>query len=193
MECEFTDEQLAEAAKECLTQPPHSAWWDDKLYDTFGSVMSWAERGDDILSESNYKTAVRLLEAINSEDVMDISASHWLVGSLRQLFVRVRDDEDNYTPVFIEAVRIAYGLKDYPVLDEDDYSERESEAFEKTLDMAINDAARDFDDEDELTDRIKERVRECEDLRNQCCHPDDISWEMIKAMYIEERNKEMST
>jgi hypothetical protein len=171
---ELTDEDLIDAESEAMQRPSNSAMWDDRLYVTHVPVMSWAERGDDILSESNYLTALDMLRGAadidSDEHVIDATISDWLVGSLRQIFVQTRTDDGAFTPAFREAVAIAYALRDYPVLDESDYSEREFEEFERQFADALNDAQNDYErlceerennyPDDGLHDRITEELRD---------------------------------
>lgn len=175
----LSDEDLREAAKEALERPSDAAFWDERLYTTHAPVLAWADRGDDLIAESNY---LRVLEdltahAANAEHfdaeaheweeccrqegtaypgnceraegyLIDASIGHWLVGSLRQLFVQVyEDDGETFTHVWREAVEIAYALRDYPIYDEDDFNEREWEEFERVLGEALDWAERQvFDD-----------------------------------------------
>lgn len=201
---DIDDDTLRKAADEALTMPRDYMAWDDRWYTTHGHVMSWAERGDDILAESNYLTAVEHLTAVatswadveHPDWVVDSSASHWLVGSMRELMVRVyepghftccpqdcpedehgeecpcgcahpgwcrcepivhdRVGEPRFTDVFREAVGIALAIRDYPVLNESDYSERESAESDRQLNDALREAAGRYEDgEDE--DVIRER------------------------------------
>ena len=155
------DELLAQAEREAMVRPSNSAMWDDRLYTTHAPVMSWAERGDDILAESNYLSALDALNGAaawtdreDQDDVIDATIS----GSLRQLFIRVRDDAGAFTPTWREAVRIGLALQDYPVLDESDYSEREWKRYEDDMSEALNSTQCQYDeDTTEQTDAILER------------------------------------
>jgi hypothetical protein len=194
---EIDNDTMAKAAREALTRPQNYGAWDERWYTTHGCVMSWADRGDDILAESNYLTAVALLEGAvahdetgaseaRGDDVEDSSASHWLVGSLRQLFVRVYDEQGQYTPAFREAVSIGLSLQDYPILDESDYSERETEAWFKALDEAIDQAARAYRDVDTVLDEqaIDAHMRADSFSRMpECGHPDELSWDAVADAY----------
>lgn len=165
-----TDEDMTQAATEAFVRPRPSSMWDERLYTSHAPVMSWAERGDDFLAESNYRAALELLTVAAGDDaddhVIDATISDWLVGSLRQIFVQARDESGAFTPVWREAVRIAYALKDYPVLDESDLSERESAEFDRQLEDALWQARNAFDtaryreDEDapDIDDETHERV-----------------------------------
>lgn len=137
---DVTDDDLKAAAREALTRPSDAVFYDDRLYTTHGPVLAWAERGDDILAESNYLTVLPFLEsaAEDEEHVLDVTVRHWAVGSLRQIFVQVyEEDSETFTAAFREAVVVAHSLRDYPVWDEDDYSERELARFDSNLDDAI--------------------------------------------------------
>lgn len=84
---------IEEFAQAVLERPSDAAFWDDRLYTSHGPIYAWAERGDDILSESNYRTILAHLIGAAGEDseehVIDASVKHWAVGSLRQIFVQV--------------------------------------------------------------------------------------------------------
>lgn len=150
---ELSADVLERAAREALTQPQPGAMWDYRLYDTHGCVMSWADRGDDILAESNYLCVLEHLQGVAVQDdgdaqetpdeyVLDVSVSHWLVGSLRQLFIQVYDDAGEFTETFKEAVCVVIALReDYPVFDDSDFSEREWEAARRDEDDALTVAA----------------------------------------------------
>lgn len=162
---------LEEAEREAReSRPSNSAMWDDRLYLTHFPVLSWAERGDDILSESNYLMALELLKGaevhdervrvpgnderagdIDDSDVIDATISDWLVGSLRQIFVRSRAVvDDTFTGAWKEAVSIASALQSYPVLDDSDFSEREWKAFETDADNALEHARHETDTDTEF-------------------------------------------
>jgi hypothetical protein len=137
-------------ARQVLTRPQSYMAYDDRWYTTHGCVMAWADRGDDLVAESNYHAARARLEAVardGEDDVEDTSASHWLFGSVQELFVRVRDDDGQYTPAFHEAFSICCALLDYPILDDTDHSEREWDRFVQLLDEAIGDNIRQHDDD----------------------------------------------
>lgn len=158
MHDEIDNETLERAEREALVRPSNSAMWDERLYTTHAPVMSWAERGDDILAESNYLMILEQLRGVAAwedrdnqetpdEYVIDATISDWLVGSLRQIFVRVRDEAGEYTHVFRESVRIALELRDYPVFNESDYSEREWAEWERQFDDALSDARNEYERE----------------------------------------------
>ncbi|MFE0964079.1 hypothetical protein [Streptomyces fungicidicus] len=95
-------ETLEQIAQQILTEPSNAYFFDDRLFSTHGAVLSWAEYGDDILAESNYRTALDLIRAaaddgrndteISDRHVIDGSSRHWAVGSLRTIYVQVRED-----------------------------------------------------------------------------------------------------
>ncbi|MFY1688158.1 hypothetical protein [Plantactinospora sp. WMMB782] len=189
-------ETLEKAAREALEQPSDSAMWDDRLYNTHGAVMAWAEYGDDILAESNYHAALEAIRgaAVHADDdpdehVIDATTRHWAVGSLRQIFVQVYDDSGEFTAAFREATAIALYLREeYPILDESDYSERESKAFDAAVADAKESVERDYpDDSDEdragIWESMEEKVSE-----RQGHNADGISWSWFEDTYAEHRN-----
>jgi hypothetical protein len=77
-------------------------------------------RDADIATESNWAAAVK--ELGDSEDVDVIRIGHWAVGWIE--FLGVREGTETYD----KAVEIRNALSDYPLLDEEDFSEREHDA-----------------------------------------------------------------
>jgi hypothetical protein len=200
---------LEKAAREGFERPANAAFWDDRCYTTHVPVLSWADRSDDVLDESNYHTALAMLAGAvahdesgaseeRGDDFHDGSSSHWLVGSLRQIWVRVyvsdewehqESDAREFTPAFIEAVRIALSLQDYPILDESDYSEREYAAWEAVTDDALDTAARDHVDSD--TERalfywLVTAVEPYRDELHECGFPDP-DWDRVAELYATAR------
>ncbi|MFE1842057.1 hypothetical protein [Streptomyces sp. NPDC059515] len=99
---QLDDETLEQIAQQILTEPSNAYFWDDRLFNTHGAVLSWAEYGDSILDESNYLSALDLIRAaaddgrndteISDKHVIDGTSRHWAVGSLRTIYVQVRED-----------------------------------------------------------------------------------------------------
>lgn len=200
-----TIEECDMAAREALKRPSDAAFWDRRLYTSHVPTLSWADRSDDILAESNFYTVLEDLQAYDRgledvdyvgdmADVFDGSVSHWAVGSLRQIYVRVYLDDESteYTVAFRRAVHIALKLRDeYPVFDESDYSEREWKAFEKDVEDALAYAQRDYDDDDvhlvtDATQRFFDRIS-TGDLypgENGSC-----DWDEVATLYREAREE----
>src|SRR5579859_3077134 len=74
-------------------------------------------RDSDLVCESNFHVALKRLGG-EGEHVAVERASHWACGWVETLLV----DEEKRT----EAEAILESLSDYPILDETDYSERET-------------------------------------------------------------------
>ncbi|UFD98010.1 hypothetical protein PQC18_gp72 [Streptomyces phage Pablito] len=90
-------ETLEEIAEKCLERPSDAMFWDDRLFTTHGALFHWAELGDDVLEESNYLSALALIQGAAGDDadehVIDGSSRHWACGSLRTIYVQVYEDE----------------------------------------------------------------------------------------------------
>lgn len=90
---------LNEIATKCLERPSDAMFWDDRLFTTHGALFSWAELGDDILEESNYKSALSLILGAAGDDaderVIDGTVRHFACGSLRTIYVQVYEKEDD--------------------------------------------------------------------------------------------------
>ncbi|MFJ6680566.1 hypothetical protein [Streptomyces werraensis] len=97
-----------------------------------------------------------------------------------------------FTPAFIEAAELAYGLLDYPIIDESDYSEREWNVFEETLKEAVEHAQGEYVllDSDEEAEAIVRRFYEDEGNahRQSWCRAEDVDWEVVAEEYAEARD-----
>ena len=89
-------------------------------------------RDSDCLEQSNFATAIAALGG-ESDTVTIVRESHWAVGWVEWIAIH-QDDE--------KALEIADGLvarvRDYPVLNDDDFSEREQEAANETWKNCFN-------------------------------------------------------
>lgn len=186
---------LAKAANEALTRPDSTAVWDDRLWRTHGCMHSWADRGDDLIAESNHHVMLaqlRTVERPDEDDVVDTSFHHWLVGSMTHIFVRIYNDTDEdgdpiiesgYTPAFRVAVACALSISEYPLLDESDYSERESKAQDALIEDALSWASRG----DDTPEQIQEITNIFWDLLRDSS--DEVSWEGVVEMYTQARDQ----
>ncbi|USH45908.1 hypothetical protein SEA_VIEENROSE_73 [Streptomyces phage VieEnRose] len=227
MSYEIDIDVLREYAAEALERPRDAAFWDERCYSTHVPVLGWADRGDDVLEESNFFAALDLIEGAAEDESHWFrgSSSHWLVGSLEQIWVQVYEDveceghhDDDYTlesgvgigeatycdgecvperdreftAAFREAVSISEALKDYPVLDDSDYSEREWKQFEETLEEALDSAVSEYldVDDDHETEAIKAAWYEDEDNehRRMWCRSDDVDWDVVSEEYKRARD-----
>lgn len=121
----LADEALAASAPGGLSW---IRWHDDRIGRTVAVIIG-GEVGEP-LTESNLATASRILgpwfgdvdEADAFEATVGRSGRTWL----RTIAVRVYDDEGAFTEAWKAAVdEVLLPLEDYPILDEDDYAERE--------------------------------------------------------------------
>ena len=87
------------------------------------AVLLGRNRDSDVLTESNWQAALELLVG-ESETVNIHRFGHWACGWLEYLCVRIM------SPAHLIAQKIESDLENYPVLDEEDYCEREQGAAE---------------------------------------------------------------
>ncbi len=124
-------------------------WFRDDIDDADNwAIIYLSHRDSGLLDQSNASVIRRSLESYTDGDDPDVvmeSHSHFLVGHIDGFSVRVfRNGE--ITDAFREYHRLAESMANYPILDDEDYSNRESEA---TADN-IADAARRLKDDYEL-------------------------------------------
>jgi hypothetical protein len=117
-------QQYLDAAK-----PSEFSWirWRDPAIGRTIAPALGAVIGDDALSESNLAAATRLLAdhieaGTITEETVGRSGRTWI----RLLAITVFDDDGELTQAWVDYVdRVLLPLEDYPILDEDDFSQRE--------------------------------------------------------------------
>lgn len=82
-------------------------------------------RDSDILANSNFECALEQLGGETKRNVIVMRASHWACGWVEQILIHKSAKKKLEI-----AESIAEALADYPVLDDSDFSERESESLE---------------------------------------------------------------
>ena len=209
---DIPDSALEVVAKRALQRPNNFIRHDEAVFDTHGLVFAWADRGDDLIAESNYHFMLAELRTViengeaTSEDLIEGSESHWAVGHLATLYVRVYEDPapgcswSEYTRIFKVAAAMVLAIENYPLLDGHDHSEREHAAWYAVVEDALDSAQRDHP-EDSPAERAAFRVLlewgdrdddQYEDLYALFSHgessPDYVDWEAVKTAYDEVRD-----
>jgi hypothetical protein len=120
-------------AKECAGnwRQFQSFYWSDKPEENADSFMVFYTHNRDsgLLDESNAAAIAKELEKSEYGDsILKEHHSHWACGWVDGYAIRCIDSNGHATPVFKALVEIAKEVNDYPVLDENDYSEREYKA-----------------------------------------------------------------
>ena len=106
------------------------AYWGERpLFDTWGVWKSQAlTRDSQIISESNWTEILKALKEIEpeGENWEVFQASHWACGWIDQIIYNTECEA-----IVEKLVELECAIDDYPILNEDDWSERESEAVQK--------------------------------------------------------------
>lgn len=103
------------------------------------AIMSSRHRDSDNLQNSNFDYMVKQLTKLIGEEDDEISRgefsgisnwhiesfNHWLVGWVEYIVVKVYNSDNETTEAFNLMHDFNRAIEDYPVLDEEDYSERE--------------------------------------------------------------------
>jgi hypothetical protein len=164
---------IDEAAVAALKVPEHYWGAQTELVNEGWGGITGIHRDSDLLDESNYETILKILDEKYEkyEDWRVESASHWAVGWMDTLMVRVvkcectEENEDSmpyivrdmgdrwrcdtcgttaqYTDIFKECLELQAALENYPVLDEEDYSRRE---YEDTMEYLTNEVGEEHAD-----------------------------------------------
>ncbi len=127
-------------AKQALTKPSDFGWFGfEEMFDTWGFAGINKHRDSALVDLSNWDAAIADIkhhfgDEIYDENFQEVGLGHWLVGHADQLCVKILHksiphdsitDED-ITDYFKYVADIAlYLSEEYPVLDENDLSERQ--------------------------------------------------------------------
>jgi hypothetical protein len=110
-------------AIERWTRPSDFAAWSDSwVYTSKAYVFLGRHRDSDLLTESNFECGLAAIGG-ESNTVQIVRESHWAVGWVEWIAIHESD-----LKALSEADEILFALSDYPVLCDEDFSEREYEA-----------------------------------------------------------------
>lgn len=146
------DDDLIKAAKEALERPSDFGYYGGlPLFQSWGLTYA-QDRDSDVLNRSNYRRLLEDAQGVATADDGDkaedaseyidvVHCSHWLCGWMDHIAVRVLEDPEgdvtpeNITHTFKFMADACLRLRDeYPVYDESDYSELETEETEAAFD-----------------------------------------------------------
>lgn len=161
---DIDDTDLIKAANEALARTPDFGYYGDlDLFGSWGFTIS-QNRDSDVRGRSNYRCILRDLDewitshGCDADDYREeVHSSHWAVGWIDQVAVRVLIDPDeeiipsNITGAFRWVASVAlYVAEQDPTYDESDYLDEEHaeglEIVTQTLADIRNDAENDLDD-----------------------------------------------
>lgn len=134
----ITEDVLVKFAKK-VVKPDNYGSSDNRRYRTFAPVSVVAINQDELIDESNFYAFVQRLTAVHEEDNerwFIAREQHWGWGPLDVLYVRMYEEDGEFSPEWKVAVAALEALEDYPLLDEEDYSDREYHAFLSSLDQS---------------------------------------------------------
>lgn len=110
------------------------------------TIVYTHHRESGLLDQSNasvFRKALAPFAEGDDPDVVFESHSHWAVGHVDGFSLRVFKD-DKITEAFRVYHRLAERLDDYPILDEQDYSQREDDATYANIPLAVGSLKHEF-------------------------------------------------
>ena len=126
------EERIVEMAKQSLTKPDDFGYWGNAdLFNTWGWAGIDYNRDSGVLDRANYEAFHRDIVTQYKEHFVSERMNHWAVGWIERTLVKVlHNDVDgiiytNITEAFCETLSVLESLSDYPVLDDELYSDLE--------------------------------------------------------------------
>lgn len=119
--------------RDALERPSDAAFWDKDLFTTHGLFFhtpDWSITEDDILGQANYRAALDLLARYGAQEA---TVGHWTYSRFQCIKVQILSVHGEVTRAALELLEILNGLEDYPVVDEEKWSELENNAQEKNF------------------------------------------------------------
>lgn len=128
-------ENILKCAKDGLQKPEDFGYWgSDDMFKTWGFCGVDKNRDSDLLEISNFEVITKDLMTKFPLDFRIENYSHWLVGNVDRLVCRILKHEipfidevnqEDITIAFRAAMEWLDQLRDYPVADEGDYSDKQ--------------------------------------------------------------------
>ena len=130
-------ENILKCAKDGLQKPEDFGYWgSEDMFKTWGFCGVDKNRDSDLLEISNFDFITKDLISKFPNDFKIENYSHWMVGNVDRLVCRIlkyelpfidQVKEKDITTAFIAAMEWLDILRDYPVADEADYSDKQYE------------------------------------------------------------------
>lgn len=130
---DMTDAEAADALLAATEEGTGFVYYGDLELGTEWAFCFGQHRDSDALDRSNYRVILADLTARFPNAVQAERFTHWAVGWVDHLCVRLRDEEGDLTDAVDRVAHWKRELEYYPVADERDYSEAESEEFYATV------------------------------------------------------------
>ena len=152
------DEDLGAFVQEALERPGEAAFWDEELYVTHTLAMhtpAWHLTDDYIVEQANYRAALEELEELGAEAA---TVGHWTYSQFECIKVPMLTEDGAITAAAVALWNIHMRLQDYPVLDEQLWSELEGEVNERAMTDALEweERQRDIEISDDQKSKITE-------------------------------------
>ncbi len=115
------------------------SWWDRPDDDHNCGIHYMTNRDADLVTVSNWEVSQKILADHLEADEPDIwieRHSHWACGWIEGYVVRVFDADGNVTEATQVFHEMLERIDDYPLLDEEDYSQREYDAQVESIKSA---------------------------------------------------------
>ena len=118
----------------CINMPRWNGdYYIGQRYDDYYIISSHC-RDSNLLEESNYQSIKKVLDE-NKINYIEVCMNHWAVGWLEQLLIK----DNEYLGLEFIQDNILDKLQDYPIFDEDDFSNRETEKDIENINLVLED------------------------------------------------------
>lgn len=155
---EVDDSELEAFVRESLERPSDAGFWDEELYVTHTLAFhtpAWHLTDDYIVEQANYRVALEELSEVGAEAA---TVGHWTYSQFECIKVPMLTEDGAITAAAVALWNIHMRLRDYPVLDEQLWSELEWEVNDRAMTDALEweERQRDIEISDDEKSKIVE-------------------------------------
>ena len=155
----FVIEEINDFVKESLERPGDAHFWDEELYVTHTLAFhtpDWDITDEYILGQSNYRAALTELEPYGATAA---TVRHWTYSRYQCIKVPMLTKKGKITAAALHLFALQGNMEDYPVLDEQLYSDLEQEVRERVFEATLADILHSWNDHEGLTLTPEQRSR----------------------------------
>jgi hypothetical protein len=149
-------------------------------------IVHTQHRDSGLVDQSNAAIIDEEMDDLFGPDLQALRCSHWGFGWVDGYLIRVYDKDGNITKPFAKYAEMALALQDYPLLSEDDYSQRE---YDATIENICNQGCDVHEAKQVFSWLWDNDQRELDSVDDRGGYPsEDAVWNALKALGLRDED-----